>query len=49
VVEQHEKVGLRHAVQVSEPGQEMRLVDRDFHWSCGETTEEPPDYSTGLI
>jgi hypothetical protein len=31
VVEEDEQVDLGHAVEVPEPGQEMRLVDGDFH------------------
>src|SRR6185436_17726030 len=39
VVEQDERVDLRHAMQVPEPRQVMRLVNGDDHWIGGEGTE----------
>jgi hypothetical protein len=40
VIEQHEEIRVRHALQVAEPGEEMRLVDGDDHRARG--TVRPP-------
>src|SRR6185436_14053149 len=48
VVEQDERVDLRHAVQVPEPRQVMRLVNGDDHW-IGRGYGGRRDYDTGIL
>jgi hypothetical protein len=48
MVEEHEKIDLRHAVQVPEPGQEMGLVDRDNHCEF-QGYGRAPSPSTGVV